>query len=182
MRAVSKICPDNSPSRRARPLCHFSVAFIKWGMDIMGPLQPERADNGQEESSNKSILNIMKKKLEEAKVLWPEILPEVLCAHRTTPKMSTRDTPYYLDYGTEAVILVEVEEPSTRHSHKSITNKDESRRQDLDEVDERRDMAYISMVAQKQQAERYYNKKAKVQLLKIGDYVFKAKTQAKKDP
>ena len=45
-----------------------------------------------------------------------------------------------------------------------------------------RDMAYIRMIAQKQQAERYYNKKVRIRPLKVGDYVLKAKTQASKDP
>jgi len=54
-----------------------------------------------------------------------------------------------LFYGTEAVIPVEVVEPSLRYSHESGMSNDESRRQELDEIDERRDMAYIGMVAQK---------------------------------
>ena len=41
---------------------------------------------------------------------------------------------------------------------------------------------YIRMVAQQQQAERYYNKKAKVRPLNVGDYELKAKTQANRDP
>lgn len=43
-------------------------------------------------------------------------------------------------------------------------------------------MAHIRMIAQKQQIEWYYNKKAKVRPLKVGDYVLKEKTQAGKDP
>ncbi|XP_070049878.1 uncharacterized protein [Nicotiana tomentosiformis] len=73
-------------------------------------------------------------------------------------------------------------EPSLRYSYESGTSNDESKRQDLDEIDEQRDMAYIRMVTQKQQAEHYYNKKEKVQPLKFGDYVLKAKTLASKDP
>ncbi|XP_075088400.1 uncharacterized protein LOC142170397 [Nicotiana tabacum] len=111
-----------------------------------------------------------------------ELLPKVLWAYRTTPKTSTGETPYSLVYGTNAVISVEVGEPSLRYSNESGPSKDESRLQDLDEVEERRDMDYIRMVAQKQQVERYYNKRAKVRPLKVGDYVLKAKTQASKDP
>ncbi|XP_075082904.1 uncharacterized protein LOC142166925 [Nicotiana tabacum] len=92
-----------------------------------------------------------------------------------------RKEPYYLVYGIEAVIPVEVREPSLRYSYESGTSNDESRRQELDEVDERRDMAYIRVVAQKQQEERYYNKKARVRPLKVGDYILKAKTQVSKD-
>nr|XP_009783873.1 PREDICTED: uncharacterized protein LOC104232382 [Nicotiana sylvestris] len=85
-------------------------------------------------------------------------------------------------YGAYNVIFVEVGEPSLRYSNESGSSNDESRLQDLDEVEERRDMAHIRMVAQKQRAERYYNKKAKVRPLRVGDYVLKAKTQATKDP
>ncbi|XP_070004344.1 uncharacterized protein [Nicotiana sylvestris] len=91
------------------------------------------------------------------------------------PKTSTSEASYSLVYETDAVIPVEVGEPSLRLSN-------ESRLQDLDEVEERRDMAHVRMVAQKQQAERYYNKKVKVRSLKLGDYVLKAKAQIAKDP
>ncbi|XP_070050972.1 uncharacterized protein [Nicotiana tomentosiformis] len=124
----------------------------------------------------------MKKKLEDAKGLWAELLPEVLWAYRTMPKMSTGETPYSLVYGTDAVIPIKVREPSLRYSHESGPRNDESRRQELDEAKEQRDMAYIRMVAQKQQTERYYNKNTKIRPLKVGDYVLKAKTQASKDP
>ncbi|XP_070017239.1 uncharacterized protein [Nicotiana sylvestris] len=124
----------------------------------------------------------MKKKLEDAKGLWSELQPKVLWAYRTMPKTSTGETPYSLVYGTIAVMPVEVGEPSLRYSHESESRNDESRRHDLDEAEERRDMAYIRMIAQKQQAERYYNKKAKVRPFIVGDYVLKAKTQASKDP
>ncbi|XP_070039265.1 uncharacterized protein [Nicotiana tomentosiformis] len=124
----------------------------------------------------------MKKKLEDAKGLWPEILQEVLSAYRTMPKMSTGETPYLLVYGTDAVIPVEVGEPNLRYFCESGPQDDDSRRQELDEVGERRYMAYVRMVAQKQQAEYYYNKRAKIRPLKVGDYVLKAKTQASKDP
>ncbi|XP_070005548.1 uncharacterized protein [Nicotiana sylvestris] len=95
--------------------------------------------------------------------------------------MSTWETSYSLVYGTDAMIPVEVGEPSLRYSNESWPSNDENRRQNLDKVKERRDMAYIRMIAQKQQVERYYNKKAKIRPLKVGNYILKAKTQASKD-
>uniref|UniRef100_A0A1U7XYS6 Uncharacterized protein LOC104241532 n=1 Tax=Nicotiana sylvestris TaxID=4096 RepID=A0A1U7XYS6_NICSY len=118
-------------------------SFIKWGMDIVEPLPTGRGN----------------KKLEDAKGLWPGLLPEVLWAYRTTPKTSTGEMPYSLVHGTDAMIPVEVREPSLRYSNESGPRNDENRKHDLDEAEERRDMAYIR--AQKHQAERYYNKKAK---------------------
>ncbi|XP_070054916.1 uncharacterized protein [Nicotiana tomentosiformis] len=118
--------------------------FEKWHIKriLSTPYHP--VGNGQAESSNKSILNIMKKKLEDAKGLWPEILPEKLWAYRTTPKTSIGKTPYSLIYGTDAVILVG--EPSLRYFPKSGPQNDDSRKQKLEEVGERRDMAYVRTV------------------------------------
>nr|XP_016515066.1 PREDICTED: uncharacterized protein LOC107831785 [Nicotiana tabacum] len=101
---------------------------------------------------------------------------------KPNPPINTGEAPYSLVYGTDAVIPIEDGEPSLRYSNESGTDNDESRLQDVDEVEKRRDMAHVRMVAQKQQVERYYNKRAKVRSLKVGDYILKAKTQASKDP
>ncbi|XP_075077242.1 uncharacterized protein LOC142163982 [Nicotiana tabacum] len=94
------------------------------------------------------------------------------------PKMSTVETPYSLVYRTDALIPVEVGEPNTlRYFRESGTQNDDSRK-----VGERSDMAYVRMVTQKQQEERYYNKREKIRPLKVKDYMLKAKTQASKDP
>ena len=45
---------------------------------------------------------------------WQEKLPFALLGYRTTIRTSTGATPYFLVYGTEAVIPAEVEIPSLR--------------------------------------------------------------------
>ncbi|XP_070022200.1 uncharacterized protein [Nicotiana sylvestris] len=154
-----EISCDNGPQFVGKRATEF---FEKWRIKriLSTPYHP--AANGQAESSNKVILNILKKKLEEAKGLLPERLPEVLWAYRTMPKTSTGEMAYSLVYGTDAVIPIEVGDPSLRYFNESGTCNDESRLQDLDEVEERRDMDHIRMVTQKQQVEIYYNKRAKV--------------------
>jgi len=54
------------------------------------------------------LLQIIKAKLDDAKGAWPEELPNVLWAYRTTARTPTRETPFRLTYGTEAVIPIEV--------------------------------------------------------------------------
>ena len=66
--------------------------------------------NGQAEATNKQILNGLKKKLDEAKGRWSEVLYDVLWSLRTTPKEATRQTPFRLVYGTEALLPVELVE------------------------------------------------------------------------
>ena len=68
--------------------------------------------NGQAEAANKVILNELKKRLGKAKGQWTEELIEVLWAYRCTPQTTTQETPYNLTYGTEAMIPVEMVEPT----------------------------------------------------------------------
>ncbi|XP_021843904.1 uncharacterized protein [Spinacia oleracea] len=55
--------------------------------------------NGQVEAFNKIISEGMKKKLDEAKGLWADELPNVLWSICTTAKNSTGETPFLLAYG-----------------------------------------------------------------------------------
>lgn len=51
--------------------------------------------NGQVEVTNKTIINGLKKRLDESKRRWTEEL--VLWAFRTTPRRSTRKPPFFYD-------------------------------------------------------------------------------------
>ena len=64
--------------------------------------------NGQTEVTNRTLLKIIKVKQDNAKGAWPEELPNVLWAYRTTAKTSTGETPFKLTYDIEAVIPIEV--------------------------------------------------------------------------
>ena len=66
--------------------------------------------------TNRTLLRIIKTKLDEAKGAWPEELPNVLWAYKTTARTPTRETPFRLTYGTEAVIPVEVGVASTKRT------------------------------------------------------------------
>ena len=63
---------------------------------------------------NQTLLKIIKTKLDNAKGAWPEELPNVLWAYRTTARTPTGETPFKLTYGTEAMILVEIGVSNTR--------------------------------------------------------------------
>ncbi|XP_050259164.1 uncharacterized protein LOC126704182 [Quercus robur] len=64
--------------------------------------------NGQAEVTNRTLLKIIKAKLDDAKGAWPEELPNVLWAYSITARTPIGETPFKLTYGTEALILVEV--------------------------------------------------------------------------
>lgn len=68
--------------------------------------------NGQAESTNKITIQNLKKKLEYTKGKWPEELPRVLWVYRTMTKSSIGETPFFLIYGTNALIPIEIGEPT----------------------------------------------------------------------
>ena len=81
------------------------------------------------------LLKIIKARLEEVKGAWPEELPNVLWAYKTTARTSTGETPFRLTYGIEAVIPVEVGVTSMRREAFSEDNNDDQLRVSLDCLD-----------------------------------------------
>ena len=82
------------------------------------------------------MLKIIKTRLKGVKGIWLKELPSVLWAYRTTTRTPTGETPFWLTYRSEAVILAEVGLTSYRvHNHDESKN-DEAIRLQLDLVDE----------------------------------------------
>ncbi|XP_070035709.1 uncharacterized protein [Nicotiana tomentosiformis] len=97
-----------------------------------------------------------------------------------TAKTGTGETPFSLVYGAEALIQVEIGEPSTRYTQTAEESNEEEMRMNLDLLEERREATLIRMAAQKQMIERYYNRKANLRYFKIGDFVLKKVFQSTK--
>ena len=64
--------------------------------------------NAQVEALNKVIKHNLKTKFENLKKRWADNLPEVLWAYRTTARSTTRETPFSLAYGYEALVPIEL--------------------------------------------------------------------------
>lgn len=73
-------------------------------------------ENGKAYLANKLILKGIKKKLDDAKGLWDELLYEILWSYHTTPHLTTKETPFTVVYGADAMLAIEVEMPSWRDS------------------------------------------------------------------
>ena len=119
------------------------------------PAHPQA--NGQVEVTNRSLLKIIKTRLEGTKSIWPEELPSILWAYRTTARTPTGETPFRLTYGTEAVIPAEVGLTSYRvHNHDESRN-DETMRLQLDLLDEVRSAAEQRIARYQDRMARQYN-------------------------
>jgi transposase InsO family protein len=65
--------------------------------------------NGQVESTNKNLVKILKKIIDDKPRQWHTLLTYALWTDRTTTKYSTSHTPFQLLYGQEAIIPIELE-------------------------------------------------------------------------
>ena len=138
--------------------------------------------NRQTEVTNRMLLKIIKTKLDDAKGAWPEELPNVLWAYRTTARTPTGGTPFKLTYGTKAVIPVEVGVASVRRGTFNLGCNDDELRLNLDCLDEVRDKASSKMTKYQLKMAEYYNKRVKLRRLDIGDLVLRKITTTTKDP
>ena len=82
------------------------------------------------------MLKIIKTRLEGAKGIWPDELPGVLWAYRTTVRTPTRETPFKLAYRSEAVIPVEVHMANHRMKGYEVEVYEVQLRLNLDLIDE----------------------------------------------
>jgi hypothetical protein len=70
--------------------------------------------NGEAELSNKVLIKLIKKKIEDHPRRWHEVLSDALLAHRTSRHGATKVTPFELVYGQEAMLPVEINLQSCR--------------------------------------------------------------------
>ncbi|CAL8076834.1 unnamed protein product [Prunus armeniaca] len=73
--------------------------------------------NRQVESSNKLIINIIRKMLEKNQKQWYEKLSETLWAYRTSKREATGMTPYALTYCHDAILPMEIAVQSFKIAH-----------------------------------------------------------------
>jgi hypothetical protein len=62
----------------------------------------------QDESNNKTLIKLIKKKIEENPKRWHGVLSKVLWAYRISKYSATKVTSFELVYRQEVVLLVEV--------------------------------------------------------------------------
>ena len=129
--------------------------------------------NGQVESANKNILNSLKKRLDDAKGLWVEELPSTQWAIRTTVHSGTRDTPFNLAFGTDAVIPVKIDINTLRISHYGSPQNEDNLRANLDLLEEIREDVGIKAAARQRSVAQHFNKQVKARLFEEGDLVLR---------
>jgi hypothetical protein len=97
--------------------------------------------NGQVEASNKVLIKIIKKRIDDSPRSWHEKLSEALWAHRMSRHGATKVIHFKLVYGQEAVLPIEVSLQNlrvTRQAHLSAKEYNELMMDKIDDASESR--------------------------------------------
>jgi transposase InsO family protein len=133
--------------------------------------------NGQVERLNDMVLQGIKSrffdKLNKHGKKWAAELPSVLWSLRTTPSQATGFTPFFLVYGSEAMLPTDVEYGSPRLKAYNERNNDAVRGNALDQLEKARDVALLHSARYQQSLRRYHDKHVCKQDLNIGDLVLR---------
>ncbi|GJW88784.1 hypothetical protein Tco_0164124 [Tanacetum coccineum] len=95
-------------------------------------------------------------------------------AQRIMIKSSHGDTPFFLTYGTKAVIPVEIGMPTYRTAAVDAIHNDEELRLNLDLLEERCERAAIHEARDKLKMTKYYNVRVRGVTFKPGDFVYRS--------
>lgn len=132
----------------------FSLIFAELGIKLYCFFPYRPPGKGQVESSNKVLINIMKKRLEKAKEKWVVELFGVSWAMRKTPKLAIGEGPFSLVYDSEAIISSEIIQPTLKRKF-SEENNYENQSINLLLLEERRERLGIKREVQKKCAEYF---------------------------
>ena len=138
--------------------------------------------NEQAEAVNKVIVNELKKRLDKAKGRWVEELPHILWTYRTTPHRSTRETPFSMTYGVEAMIPLETRFPTLRTSSFTPSSNDDLLEKSLDLVIEWRENVMVQMAYYQQKLKQGYDSSVRLKSLSPGDLVLRKVVGTAKNP
>ncbi|XP_024011203.1 uncharacterized protein LOC112086481 [Eutrema salsugineum] len=167
-----EIVTDNGPQFISDVFEDFCA---KWKIRLSKSTPRYPQGNEQAEATNKTILDGIKKRLEDKQGLWADKLDGVLWSHRTTPRRSMNKIPFSLSHGMEALAPAEVGLPTIRRTMLTQDDKRNGRmmKDSLDMLEEERDHALLRMQNYQQQISRYYNKRVKGRHFEAGVLVLR---------
>jgi hypothetical protein len=168
----SKIITDNASPFRSEPLVKFCEQF---GIALIHSTPYYPQGNSLAESSNKSLIKLIKKLLEDNKRAWDSKLKFSLWADRVTTKKSLGLSPFQLVYGIEAVFPTQLALPvvDLLHDYEGEPNLILRRIHQIVEVQQIREQVLDRAYNRRQKIKQAFDRKNKKKEFEQGDLVLK---------
>ncbi|XP_059638989.1 uncharacterized protein LOC132281289 [Cornus florida] len=131
--------------------------------------------NGQAEASNKVVIEIIEKMIKDKPRRWHETLSEALWAYRNLKRTSTRTTPYWLTFGHDAVLPMELNVKLARVAlqHNLIpADYNQAMLTEFEDLDEVQKLVLDHLMVYKENVMKAYNKRVKFKSFEEGDMVW----------
>jgi transposase InsO family protein len=134
--------------------------------------------NGQVERANEMILDALRKKVfdksEKLPWKWIRELPYVVWSMRTQPSRALHgNTPFFMVYGSEVVLLADLIFGAPRLTFESIVEAEATRLEDIDVLEEERLNVVIQSARYQQTLRRYHDKAVRHRSFEVGDLVLR---------
>jgi hypothetical protein len=168
---VLEIITDNGPTFISAKLTKF---LVKLGVKHFTSSAYYPQENGKAESTNKNMVRIIKRTIEDKPRQWHTLFTYALWADRTTTKVSTGCTPFQLVYGQEAILPTELEISSLQlmlQIEKLNSSNVPQRINALLALEEQRIFALENIKRRQQTVKKYFNKCTKAVKFKVGEKV-----------
>jgi transposase InsO family protein len=133
--------------------------------------------NGQVERANGMVFDALKKRLRDAANTkggkWIKELPNALWGLHTQPSKPTGQSPYFLVYSSEAILPADVmwDSPVVEQYDEGIS--EDSRRVDIDGLEEARFAALVQSARYLEGIRRYHDRNVKEHSFNVGDLVLR---------
>lgn len=147
-----------------------------YGIKLLNSSPHYPQSNGQAEASNKVVIRILQRMMEDNPRDWPRLLSETLWAYRTSRRSATGLSPFTLTFGHEAVLPLEIMVPSLRIARQNELSPEqytEAMILELEAMDELRLQALDATILQKQVVANSYNKRVRRKVFHEGEIVWK---------
>jgi ribonuclease HI/transposase InsO family protein len=139
--------------------------------------------NGQVERDNGMIQQGLKPRiyndLNKFGKRWMKELPSVVWSLRTTPSRATGFSPFFLVYGTEAILPTDLEFGSPRTKAYDDRSNQTSREDSLDQLEEARDVALLHSARYQQSLRHYHARGVQPRGFQEGDLVLRLRQDAR---
>eukprot|EP00253_Pinus_taeda_P021285 PITA_21285 len=168
----SKLITDNAVVFKSKRMIEF---FYKYNISLGHSTAYHPQGNGLAESSNKSLVNIIKKLLEISKKGWHKKLINALWADRVSQKKSIGMSPFELVYRTDTVFPTSLAVPVVKLLQEAGSEEDPMQRRinQMIHLQQTREEVFQNTCKLQERIKIIYDRKAKTNTFQLDEVVLR---------